>query len=100
VILLLSGPSMVLAWFKLRRRNLAPILDASGWAVNTRARINIGFGTALTQLATLPPGSARSLRDPYVKRRWPWLWLAALSVVALGALWWWSNRNGWLGLLF
>ncbi|MCD6060306.1 MAG: hypothetical protein K0S16_617 [Moraxellaceae bacterium] len=100
VILLLSGPSMVLAWFKLRRRNLAPILDASGWAVNTRARINIGFGTALTQLATLPPGSARSLRDPYAKRRAPWVWLTALLLVAILALAWVWQRDGWLTWLF
>lgn len=37
IMLLISGPAMVLAWFKLKRRNLAPILDANGWAVNARA---------------------------------------------------------------
>ena len=58
VLLLISGPSMLLAAFKLSRRNLAPLLDANGWAINTRARINIPFGTSLTdhhavaQLAT------------------------------------------------
>ena len=35
-MLLVSGPSMVLAWFKLRKRNLGPLLDANGWAVNMR----------------------------------------------------------------
>lgn len=82
VILLISGPSMVMAWFKLRRRNLGPILDANGWAVNTKARISIGFGTTLTQLAQLPAGSARSLRDPYAQQRPLWPWLLALLVVA------------------
>ncbi|MEW6313440.1 MAG: hypothetical protein AB1513_05260 [Pseudomonadota bacterium] len=33
MILLLSGPSMVIAWFKLRERNPGPI---PGWAVNAR----------------------------------------------------------------
>lgn len=27
----ISGPSVILAWFKLRRRSLGPLLDASGW---------------------------------------------------------------------
>ncbi|WP_185265593.1 MFS transporter [Halopseudomonas xiamenensis] len=83
VLLAISGPSMLMAWFKLRRRNLGPILDANGWAVNSQARINIGFGTTLTQLACLPRGAGRSLRDPYAARKplWPWL---LLVLVILG----------------
>ncbi|MFA5679355.1 MAG: hypothetical protein WC953_13285 [Pseudomonas sp.] len=85
VLLAISGPSMLMAWFKLRRRNLGPILDANGWAVNTQARINIAFGTALTQLAHLPAGSAKALRDPYAAktRLWPWL---LLVLVVLGVV--------------
>ena len=37
LLLMISGPSMLLAWLKLRRRNLGPILDANGWAINSRA---------------------------------------------------------------
>lgn len=94
-MLLLSGPAMVLAWFKLRRRNLAPILDANGWAVNTQARISIGFGTELTRIAVLPEGAERSLRDPYAPKAplWPWL----LLVVVAGALWW-AFHKGWIAL--
>ncbi len=65
MMLVISGPSIVMTWFKLRQRNLSPILDANGWAVNTRAKINIPFGTTLTLLATLPKGSQRSLNDPF-----------------------------------
>ena len=65
LLLMISGPSMVIAWFKLRQRNLAPILDANGWAVNTQAKLTIAFGTTLTALAVLPKGSQRSLTDPY-----------------------------------
>lgn len=95
VLLLISGPSMLMAWFKLRRRNLGPILDANGWAVNTQARINIAFGTTLTQLAHLPDGSDRSLRDPYAPRArlWPWL-LVVLIIVGVAFL---ALRTGWLG---
>jgi hypothetical protein len=57
----LSGSSMIIAYFKLRKRNLAPILDANGWAVNTRAIVNIPFGKTLTALARLPEGAQSSL---------------------------------------
>lgn len=68
LLLIVSGPAVLLAWFKLRSRNLGPILDANGWAINARARINIPFGTSLTQLAQLPPNAERSLKDPYAEK--------------------------------
>src|SRR5690606_14209778 len=34
LMLVVSGPSVLIAWLKLRKRNLGPILDANGWAVN------------------------------------------------------------------
>ena len=49
IILIISGPSMVMAWLKLRRRNLAPVLNANGWAVNADAKISIKFGKVLTE---------------------------------------------------
>ena len=87
LLIVVSGPSMLLAWFKLRRRSLGPILDANGWAVNAQARINIAFGASLTQVATLPKGSARSIKDPYtVRKTWPWL-LLGLLMAGLAATW-------------
>lgn len=82
VMLLISGPAVVLAWFKLRSRNLGPILDANGWAINARARINIPFGTSLTARAQLPENAQRSLSDPYAEKQARWPFVAA----ALGAL--------------
>jgi hypothetical protein len=89
LILLISGPAMVVAWFKLKKRNLGPVLDANGWAINARARINISFGTSLTKLAYLPEGSQRSLADPFADRKpiWPYYMLAAGAIVALIVLW-------------
>ena len=55
VIFLISLPSMLIAWFKLRQRNLGPILDANGWAVNAKAKLNIPFGRSLTATPKLPP---------------------------------------------
>lgn len=84
VMLLVSGPAVIVAWFKLRSRNLGPLLDANGWAINARARINIPFGTSLTQLAQLPLNAERSLTDPYADKpsRVPYV-LGALLVLVL-----------------
>lgn len=65
LMLVISTPSMIIAWLKLRQRTLGPILEGNGWAVNGRVMINIPFGSALTDVATLPPGARRSLEDPY-----------------------------------
>jgi hypothetical protein len=89
LLLAVSGPAVVLAWFKLRSRNLGPILDANGWAINARARINIPFGTSLTQVAQLPANSERSLQDPYAERATPWGWylLGLVLLAGLAAAW-------------
>jgi hypothetical protein len=68
VVLVISGPSMLIAWLKLRQRTLAPLLEANGWAINGRVGINIPFGTKLTERAVLPPGSKLDLNDPYRDR--------------------------------
>lgn len=72
VILLFSGPSMLIAALKLRQRSLGPILDASGWAINGRVKITLPFGAALTSLAQLPAGSALTLSDPYAEKKSAW----------------------------
>lgn len=38
VLLAVSLPSVILAWFKLRRRDLGAVLNACGWAVNRPLR--------------------------------------------------------------
>jgi hypothetical protein len=86
LMLLISGPAMAMAYFKLRNRNLGPMLDANGWAVNTRARINIPFGTALTHLARLPEGAERALTDPYAEKKSPWKFYVVLGAVATALL--------------
>ena len=98
LILLISGPSVLIAALKLRSRNLGPILDACGWAVNTRLRINIPFGTALTALARLPEHAERSLSDPYADKRRPWPLYAGLAIVlaALVAAWRLGLFNRWI----
>lgn len=88
LMLLVSGPAVILAWFKLRSRNLGPILDANGWAINARACINIPFGTSLTQLAQLPANSERTLADPYAQKEAPWRLYLVIAAIVFGALVW------------
>lgn len=85
VLLLISGPSMILAALRLGKRNLGAILDANGWAVNTRATINIKFGKSLTAIAELPKGAVRSFDDPFADKSSGnrIYWLAAILAIGL-----------------
>jgi hypothetical protein len=87
VMLLISGPAMLIAAIKLHQRNLGPMLDANGWAVNARAKLNIPFGASLTGIARLPKGAGRAMADPYAdKKIWPYMLLIA-AMVAGAAAW-------------
>ncbi len=97
IILLISMPSVILAYIKLRKRNLAPILDANGWAVNIRARINVPFGATLSSSARLPPGSTHDMRDRYAERAFPWRTLIVGLLILYGAYAWSKGRlDGYL----
>ena len=92
IILLVSGPSMLIAWLKLRQRTVGPILEGNGWAVNGRVKINVPFGTALTELPVKPAGAKLSLDDPYedkeaAKRRRRLGFLLAMLVLVAVAGW-------------
>jgi hypothetical protein len=100
VMLAISAPSMLLAFLKLRRRDLAPLLDANGWAINSKIKINTRFGNHLTQVAKLPKGAVINFQDPYSGKKihWAWLWIFILVVVALvlaigETIGWWNLLN-------
>lgn len=82
IILVISGPAMILAWLKLRKRNLSPLLNANGWAVNAKNLVNIRFGATLTHLAKMPKFAANS--DPYVMSPWK-KWLIRIVVILAAA---------------
>ena len=88
VMLLISGPSMFIAWRKLRKRDLGPVLNANGWAINAQSLVNVKFGKTLTSLAKFPKLSAV---DPEARRKaaWRrfWCWFCTLLVLAAVALW-------------
>ena len=95
IILLISGPAMVMAWMKLRRRNIAPLLNANGWAVNAASKISIPFGETLTETPKYPK---MKLKDPYAKKGMPtWKkWVITFVLLLLVyLLLWLTNSLSW-----
>jgi hypothetical protein len=92
IMLLISLPSLVLAFIKLRKRNLGPILDANGWAVNARAKINVPFGATLSSVAKLPPGARRDTRDRYAEKGFPWKSLLFFGLLLYGVYAWYHGK--------
>ena len=97
VFLLISGPSMILAYMKLRKRNIGPLLNAEGWAVNSRLKINVPFGATLSHLALLPQGASRQIKDPFADKKKPWGLYAGLLIIAILVI---AYLVGWLNPLF
>ena len=91
VVLAISGPSMIIAYLKLGRRNLVPILDANGWAGNTRASINTAFGASLTGVIEMPAGWERGLQDPYARRKKSWIRYALILALLVAAVVLWRG---------
>jgi len=83
LLLIISGPSMIKAWLKLRKRNITPLLNANGWAINSKMLVSVPFGTSLTSIAKYP--MVMNSKESKKKQRMPWfLIIAILIVVILG----------------
>ena len=54
LVLVVSLPSVVLTWFKLRRRDIGAILNASGWAINRPMHFSMKRARAFTKCAGNP----------------------------------------------
>ena len=97
VLLVISGPAMIMAWLKLRRRNIAPLLNANGWAINAASKISIPFGETLTEQAKYPK---LKLKDPYARKGiapWKaWMISICLLVVVVAGLYL-GNVFAWAG---
>ena len=101
LLIVISGPSMILAWMKLRKRNLAPLLNANGWAINADAIVSVIFGNTLTEQAQFP---MLKLQDPHAKIKKlskGGKWAIAIAAILLGiaaavvALWLMGVRVVW-----
>jgi len=92
LVLLISGPSMLIALLKLRGRNVGPLLDANGWAVNANALLNVPFGASLTKVAVKPAGSRVDTRDPYEEAQRPWGLYVFFAVILSAAVGYYLGR--------
>ena len=79
LVLLVSVPSMILAWFKLRKRDLGVILNACGWAINRPMQFSMKRAAAFTKCAPNPMAKV-------------WFALLVLLLLALGGLMWWQAK--------
>ncbi|MBR3097060.1 MAG: hypothetical protein IKH17_04165 [Bacteroidales bacterium] len=83
LMLVISLPSVFIAWRKLRKRDLGPILNANGWAINAASYVRGKFAKGLTQVAKFPKLTAV---DPVARRKAAWrkffLWLFLLLAAA------------------
>jgi hypothetical protein len=57
LLAILALPSAAFAYIKIYNRNLAVLLEASGWAMNDRLRLTMQLGLLLTRRPARPPGS-------------------------------------------
>lgn len=82
LMLMVSLPSMVIAWLKIKKRTLAPLLDASGWAVNGRTLISFKLGRSLTRRAIVPVEAHCRFDERVQSRRWMLIGLLTISLMA------------------
>ena len=76
VVLVVSLPSVILTWFKLRQRDIGAILNASGWAINRPMRFSMKRARAFTKCACNP-------------MFWRCLVVSVILLALVGAGLWW-----------
>lgn len=103
---LLLIPTIALAAWRLHRRDLALVLEAGGWAINSRLRIPRWAGAVFTRTPPLPVGALERSTDLLlhyrqraaheVKRTVAWAWSVSgiALLVALVVLGWWLWQSG------
>ena len=98
LMLIISGPACFIAWRKLRKRNLGPVLNANGWAINSAILVNILFGKTLTSVAKYPKvhvSDPYSMRPPLWKRILRWLIFLLVVAFVVG---YFTNNLKWMGI--
>jgi hypothetical protein len=57
VMVVIAMLSAFLGWLKLRSRDMAPVLEANGWALNARMKVTRVLGGVFTRVPALPAGA-------------------------------------------
>jgi len=89
--------SAFLSWLKLRLRDLGPVFEASGWAINPRMRVNGRLARIFNRNPGLPPGHGKDLiniseitkmeDDKDDAEFWPILFITLFVLGTFFALW-------------
>ena len=97
ILLVISGPAMIKAWLKLRKRNLGPVLNANNWAINAAVKVNVPFGATLTEVSKTPivvkGNDPYAIKTPFWKKLLRWV----IALAAFFAILYYSNFFGWVG---
>lgn len=83
-------PVIIVAWVKLRRRDLSALLEGSGWGVNTNMRVTYRQSRAFTYKPAYPSG-ATGLWHRRAK-----VALGALLAAGVAYLWWTDQLTAWM----
>ena len=75
-------PTILMAFLKLRRRDLSAILEGSGWGINARMRLTHRQAKVFTHRPDYPPGS-RGIRRGW----WTLLVVIVVGAIAVGITW-------------
>jgi hypothetical protein len=70
-------PTTIIAFFRLRRRDLSAILEGSGWAINLRMRLSYRQSRYFTERPAYPRGACGLIG------RWVWRIIGILIIVIL-----------------
>lgn len=63
VLAVVLVPTVIIAWFKLRRQNLSAILEASGWAINAPMRFTRSLRRLIVEKPSHPKSMVHRQRD-------------------------------------
>ena len=77
-------PATVVAYMKLRKRDLSSILEGAGWGINARMRLTRFQALTFTNAPEYPPGS-EGVRH---KSKWTWILLALVGLAAAAHAGW------------
>ena len=92
IMLVISAPSMILAWLKIRKRNLSPLLNANGWAINASVKVNMTFGATLTEVGRSP---LKAEPDPFADKT-PWWKKLIYWLIGIGLVFWICYSQNWI----
>ena len=80
---------MISAWLKLRKRNIAPLLNANGWAINSALPLKVKFGATFTSLASYPKVGTQDISLKEKKKNgWIWIIIVILILAAAAFCYW------------